>query len=331
MFPMTDQEVWERELRDFVPARVLDAHVHLWPPEAVPRELEVSPTDIGMESFRGYTLEQFRSSMARLLPGRAVEALAFGAVHRDLPREPLNRYVGEVQRRERTVRGLAVVAPHDSMDDVERWIEGYGLRGYKPYWSLVPGKAQDAVEIVDMLSPEQLQYANERGLIVMLHIPRRYRLAEPLNKEQIRLLASRYPNVRWIIAHIGRAYFMAALAGHIEQLCDLDNVWFDLAFVSHPSVIAYAIRVAGVGKVLFGSDLPVAELKGKSVDFNNQRLYVTEEPHAWSMSNPALGLKFTRFYYEQLRAMKAAAAELRLGEEELERIFFRNARELVGG
>jgi len=326
---MTDSEVWEQELKDFVPDRVFDAHVHLWPPEAVPEGLEVRPTDIGMSTFRSYTLEEFRAATRRLLPGRSVSALAFGAVHRELAREEMNRYLGEVQRAQPDISALATVSPQDSMQDVRRWIEQYGLLGYKPYWNFVEHKPQSEVEIADMLTPEQLDYANERGLIVMLHIPRKYRLAEPLNKQQIREVATRCPNVAWVIAHIGRAYFMAALEGHIEQVCRLDNVYFDLAFVGHGPVIAYAIRSAGVAKILFGTDMPVADIKGKNVDFNNQRLYVTEAPTAWSMSNPALGLTFTRFYYEELRAIKAAARELRLSDGALEQIFFRNAQELV--
>ena len=330
MFPTTDAEIWEQELNGFVPDRVFDTHVHMWRPEDVPDDIEVKPTDIGLETFRGYTMDDFKASMARLLPGRSVGALVFGMVHRSLPRENLNRYAADVQKSEPDISALAVVSPHDPMEDVERWISAYGLLGYKPYWNLVEHKEQGDVTIRDMLSPDQLDYANQRGLTVLLHIPRACRLADPLNKAQIREVAVEYPNVTWIIAHIGRAYFMAALEGHIEEVCDLDNVYFDLAFVGSAPVIAYAIRTAGVRKFVFGTDLPVADIKGKNVDFNNQRLYVTEEPRAWSMSNPGLGLEFTRFYYEELRAIKGAARQLRLSDAQIEDIFFRNAERLIG-
>ncbi len=331
MFPTTDAEVWREELKDFVPERIFDAHVHLWRPEDVPDGMEIAPTDLGMRSFHGYTVEDFRASMDRLLPGRSVGALAFGAVHKDLPRERINRYAAAVQDAGPDICCLATVSPSDPMESVERWIEGYGLLGYKPYLNFVEHKQQDAVEIRDMLTPEQLDYANERELIVTLHIPRKYRLAEPLNKEQIREVATSFPRITWIIAHIGRAYFMAALEGHIEEVCDLENVYFDLAFVGSAPVIAHTIRTVGVQKVLFGTDLPVADIKGKNVDFNNQRLYVTEEPKPWSMSNPDLDLTFTRFYYEELRAIKGAARELRLTDSQIEDIFCRNAERLIPG
>jgi predicted TIM-barrel fold metal-dependent hydrolase len=329
MFPTTDADVWEQELSSFVPEHVFDAHVHMWRPEDVPADIEIGPSDVGMETFRGYTMDDFKASSERLLPGRSVSALVFGMVHKDLPRENLNKYVAEVQRSEPAISALAVVSPSDPMEDVERWIGAYGLLGYKPYWNLVERKKQIDVTIRDMLSPDQLNYANQRGLSVLLHVPRPMRLADPLNKAQIRELAGEYPNVTWILAHIGRAYFMAALEGHIEEVCDLDNVYFDLAFVGSAPVIAYAIRAAGVRKIVFGTDLPVADVKGKNVDFNNQRLYVTEEPRAWSMSSPELGLEFTRFYYEELRAIKGAARQLRLSDAQIEDIFFRNAERLI--
>jgi glutamate-1-semialdehyde 2,1-aminomutase len=329
MFPTTDADIWEQELSSFVPERVFDTHVHIWRPEDVPDNIEITPTDIGLETFRGYTVGDFKASTERLLPGRSVSALVFGMVHKDLPRENLNKYVAEVQKSEPEISALAVVSPGDPMEDVERWIGAYGLLGYKPYWNLVEPRKQSDVTIRDMLSPDQLHYANQRGLTVLLHIPRALRLADPLNKAQIREVAGEYPNVTWILAHIGRAYFMAALEGHIEEVCDLENVYFDLAFVGSAPVIAYAIRAAGVRKFVFGTDLPVADIKGKNVDFNNQRLYVTEEPRAWSMSNPELGLEFTRFCYEELRAIKAAARQLRLSDAQIEDIFFRNAERLI--
>lgn len=329
MFPMTDDEIWEQELKDFVPDHIFDAHMHLWRAEHVPEQAEIKPTDIGMRAFNGYTLEDFKESMARLLPGKSVGGLALGMVHKDMPREPMNLYLRDVQKSEPDISSLAVVSPHDPMEDVERWIEGYGLLGYKPYWTYAKGKAQDEVTIRDMLSPDQLDYANSRGLMVMLHIPRKYRLADPANKTQIREMATEYPNVTWIIAHIGRAYFSAALEGNLEEVCNLDNVYFDLAFVGFADVIAYTIKAAGVKKVLFATDMPVADIKGKSVDFNNQRLYVTEEPTAWSMTGKHLGLTFTRFYYEELRAIKKAVHHLGLSDSQIEDIFFRNAETLI--
>jgi hypothetical protein len=73
----------------------------------------------------------------------------------------------------------------------------------------------------------------------------------------------------------------------------------------------------------------VSDLKGKNVEFNNQRLYVTEQPFSWSMCNRALGLKFTRFYYEELRALKRAARCLHLTDRQVEDIFYGNAERLI--
>ena len=47
---------------------------------------------------------------------------------------------------------------------------------------------------------------DELGAIVMLHIPRNGRLKDPVNLAQIMEIKQEFPNIRLIIAHIGRAY-----------------------------------------------------------------------------------------------------------------------------
>src|SRR5581483_9959331 len=109
----------------------------------------------------------------------------------------------------------------------------------------------------------------------MLHIPRRARLADPLNQRQIVELCTRYPRARIVLAHIGRAYYYKNVVGHLDALRDLPNLYYDLAMVNHWEVMEYAFQKLDQHKILYGSDIPIALAPGKSVEINDQYTYVT--------------------------------------------------------
>ena len=70
----------------------------------------------------------------------------------------------------------------------------------------------------DFFTPDQLKKMDELGAIVMLHIPRHGRLKDPVNIAQIIELKQCFPNIRLIIAHIGRAYVRGDVGDAFRQL-----------------------------------------------------------------------------------------------------------------
>jgi hypothetical protein len=174
-----------------------------------------------------------------------------------------------------------------------------------------------------------MEIINRLGLIVMLHIPRRLRLADPLNQTHLAELCARYPNARIVLAHIGRAYFLKCAIGQFERMKELPNLYYDLAMVQHWEVMEYTFETVGAGKVLYGTDIPIALAPGKSVEINHQYTYVTPEPWDLSISDDHGKIQFTSFLYEELRAFKRAAARIGLNRRDVESIFYDNGMTLL--
>ncbi|HRT30671.1 MAG TPA: amidohydrolase family protein, partial [Kiritimatiellia bacterium] len=162
---------------------------------------------------------------------------------------------------------------------------------------------------------------------ITLHIPREERLADPVNQRQMVEICRRYPNATIIFAHIGRAYYLSNVTGFLDGIAACGNAYIDTAMVNHEGVLEYAFRHFPRERILFGSDAPIAFLRGKSVEVNNQYAYLMGEDYAIGSAiyDAAHAVRFTFFYYEQLRGIRTAAERAGLSRQEIENLFFNTA------
>ena len=191
-------------------------------------------------------------------------------------------------------------------------------------------KSQADVTLEDMIPPAMREAADRGGLIVMTHIPRLGRLADPVNIEGLRRLCAECPNAKIILAHFGRSYFPEAV-GDGYSLADIDNLYPELSMVQDWEVIEGIFRSFDRSKILFGLDLPVAQEKGKCLGINGQRHFFTKRPHKWSahVEPGSYDVRCTLFAYEMVRAIRKAADRAGLTEAEVEDVFWNNAERLV--
>ncbi len=324
-----DRAVFEEEIAPWLPARVFDAHIHV-----LNRESFINPpTDPRScyNRFGGeYTFEQCDADLAALLPGRELGYLSFGTpgLHVDTQKAACYTASGT----DRVSRfGLSLISPYEPVADVERRIREYRLAGYKPYYNFVKGKAADQVTVFDMISAEQMELADRLGLVITFHIPRAGRLADPLNQRQMVELCRRYPGARIVYAHIGRAYFLNNVIGQLDGLRDCENAYLDTAMVNHAGVLEYTFKHFPRERILFGSDAPIAMLRGKSVEINNQYAYLMGEDYriGTAIYDADRAVEFTFFYYEQLRAIGQAAERAGLDAGEIDGIMGANALSLL--
>ena len=68
-----------------------------------------------------------------------------------------------------------------------------------------------------------------------------------------------------VLAHVGRAYYLRNIVGNLDSLRELPNLWYDIAMLNNWEVLEYLFRTVPAGKILYGSDLPVAVAPGKSL------------------------------------------------------------------
>jgi len=327
-----DRKVWREELDEFLPAKIFDAHVHLFDGSCVLPGKTFPPKNV-LSRFGGtFTRRQFLDWAAEWLPGRDLGACHFGFPSLNSDRAASAAYSGSISDGAHFF-GLALVAPGDDADTVRERVSANRLVGCKPYIDFVRGRPRSEITIRDMLSAEQMQLADELGLAIMLHIPRPGRLADPVNQAQMVELCRDYPNARIIFAHIGRAYYLRNVVGFLEGIAGCPNAWVDTAMVNHEGVLEYALRNFPRERILFGSDAPVACLRGKSVEINNQYAYLMGEDYAIGtvIYDSAHAVEFTSFYYEQLRAIRLAAERAGVSRQEVEGIMFGNAARLFTG
>ncbi|MGQ9622507.1 MAG: amidohydrolase family protein [Candidatus Caldatribacteriaceae bacterium] len=322
-----DLTIFNRELQDFLPERIFDAHVHLWKRNVLPPSFrnDLPSLPVVVEEFTHQELQAF---YALAFPGREVQFLIFGMPYPGVDLEENNHYVSACLDASRFF-GLALVSPETSVTYLEKLFQEKAFVGYKPYWTFVTHKEQNEVQILDMLTEEQLHYANRRGLCVVLHIPRKLRLADPLNVEQLLYLLHNYPRIQILLAHLGRSYCLWSIERFLDKLLAAKNLFFDITVVQNWEALEFLFRRVEPERVIFGSDLPISAVRGQMVCVNDQSLFITQEAYPWSVSNPSLGYRFTYMLYESIRAVKKACQRVGWSYREVEQIFYGNASRVI--
>ncbi len=322
----SDLAVYRTELKVFLPEKIFDAHIHLFDGSCLPQGYEFPSKDCCLKFGGQFTLENCLEYIRTMLPEQDFYLNSFGYPSPEFSLDASAQYTGSISDNKQYF-GMALVSPHDSIASVQNRITANRLIGYKPYLNFVDWKKKDEITIFDMLPAEQMEYANTNGLAVTLHIPRPARLADPVNQQQMVELCRRYPDAKIIFAHIGRAYYLQNVIGYLDGIAGCPNAYIDTAMVNHEGVLEYAFNKFPRERILFGSDAPIAMLRGKSVEINNQYAYLMGEDYQIGNAIYDAGhtVEFTLFYYEQLRAVKLAADRAKLSSAEVENIFFGNA------
>jgi len=323
-----DREIFEHEFQEFLPETLFDSHVHIWLEAFLPQMNQAVNPSLP-RVVKEWTVEELEAFYREVFPGKEVFFLLFGMPDKGVDLKANNDYVASFIDGEKRF-GLLLTSPIMPLDEIRRSVEEQKFCGYKPYWTLVPGKEQNEVTIFDMVREDQWVYANERGLVVVLHIPRKMRLRDPLNFEQLRSILAGFPKAKLVLAHGGRSYCLEHLEEHIvNSLRKFPNLFWDVSAIQNESVLEFLFRRIAPERIIFGSDMPIALARGRMVCVNAQNVFVTEEAFPWSFSNPALGYRFTFMLYESIRSVKRACQRVRWSSKEVERIFYSNAYTLV--
>jgi glutamate-1-semialdehyde 2,1-aminomutase len=153
-------------------------------------------------------------------------------------------------------------------------------------------------------------------------------LADAENQRLIREMCLKYPNARLILAHAARGFHAPNTVRGLHALRGLENVWFDLSAICEAEAIAAILREFGPRRLLWGSDFPVSELRGRAVTVGDGFVWLQWDTVNWDKVSPECRPMLVCL--ESLRALKRAADELGLNEEDLQDIFFDNAQRLLG-
>ncbi|MFA5645413.1 MAG: amidohydrolase family protein [Candidatus Ratteibacteria bacterium] len=320
-----NKKIFEEEFEEFLPSKILDFHVHISPVDALISN--VHPVNAGGHSLSSYTINELETDMLDLYPRRESFAVCFGWCSRELDLAKNNRYVATSCDKERFFP-VRMIMPEEDPEVVERDTVTQGFLGFKPYLTFVQ-KPKEEITVRDMIPDSFMEIANRQGLFVVLHIPRKQRLADLENRKQVLWICENYPSAKIILAHVGRAYFMKNIVGNLEPFIDIPNLYFDLAMVSNWEVLEYLFSRASLERILYATDIPISLAAGASIEVNHQYSYLTPVPWDLSICDSDPRLVYTSFAYEEIRAIKKAVQRIGLGRRFVEDLFYHNGNRLL--
>ena len=326
-----DLPLYDRELRGFLPERIYDIHTHIGlaehldpiTPERVAESwaLDVSPP---------IPTEELSAAQAMLFPGKSVRSLAFGMPIRECHLPEANAYVAKAVA-DNAADGLLLTDPAWSADALANLLDDGGFIGLKPYPDLYRDAPTGEAGIPQYFPEAHQEVADERGLIVTMHIPRKERLRDPRNQAELREVAARHPGIQLIVAHIGRAYTMSFAEPGLRALAECESLYYDFSANLNEDVIELTLRTVGPRRLLYGSDLPITLMRGVREHVGDRYINYTDGSYSWNKDRkpPEVEARYTFYLYEQLLAFKRAAERVGLSADDVADVMGGNARRLV--
>jgi len=337
-----DIEVYEKELRDFLPDTFIDCHAHIWLEEFHARGgLREGSQNWPRLVAKDNSIEDLNETNRLLFPGKKVISVVYGDPIITIDRKRNNEYVAQ-KAREHQFPALYLSHPKQSPEELEREVladpEFVGIKVYLQFApEYIPA---DEIRIYDFLPREHLAVADKHGWVVQLHIARPGRLADPVNYCQLLEIEQDFPNLQLIVAHLGRAYANEDVGNALEYLKDTKKTVWDFTANTNAWVMQKVLEYFGPDRFIYGTDFPIFRMRARRVVENGY--YINEVPvgqfpeaalrgdkHMRQIPYPEAD-RITFFIYEEMLACKRACETLGLGKEDVEKIFYSNSARIFG-
>lgn len=343
-------DLWQGELRDWLPETIFDAHVHLGPPVIV-SPIPSHRLKEALSTFSSLTWEQARSFYSQLFGGKTIAGLiAFGFPLREVDIGAANRYLAKAAAEDQRIHPFILADPHDIPGTIRQFHElhdetGVRFVGVKPYYDLLRIDKPNSVfhcRDIDFTPMPLLEFMNEQKLALMLHTSGRGG-GDSHVRDFVEMAAGRFPRIRVILAHMCRYT-------HPDQFEELfrspvlnyPNVFLEMSSAASASVYELTLSRRHLwDRLLFGSDIPFGLITGtEHWSETHGPVFLTRDDYTWS--DPELNRRFaaernrmTYNTYHTIHALKQAMDGLGMSASEEAKlkaaIFSGNAMRLLGG
>jgi hypothetical protein len=331
-----DRTCYETQIRDFLPEQIIDIHTHVWLNEFTAKNSDELRRAVSWPALvaKDNSIDDLIETYRLMLPGKQVTPLIFSNLQSRHERiDDANDYIVKSAKKH-NYPSLLFAMPWWSESELEKKLLSGNFLGVKVYLTLSdPAIPFEKIQIFDFLPHHQLSVLNRRRGIVILHIPRPGRLKDPANIQQMIEIENRYPEIKLVIAHVGRAYCPEGVGNAFEILSKTKSMRFDISANTSVENFEKLILAVGPKRILFGSDLPIARMRmrricenGKYVNLVPSGLYgdVSSDPNMREVDE-----HLTFFLYEEIKAFLKAARQVGLSANDIKDVFYTNALEMI--
>ena len=338
--------MWKKELADFMPDRFFDTHEHI-SPESMVGQMDEERKRSALTTYIGMEWEELLQLYADMYPGKDPRyVVGFGFVIHELDVRKANSYVLHKAKNDPRLLPMLLATPRDpnalhiGYEEAQKL--GVKVYGIKPYFDFAdkPGHftARD-VELEDFVTTDMLEFCNRHSMVLILHTCD-IGMGSPALREKIQNILDTYPNLKLILAHMGRFYvkeefFDFLNSGFLEKNKD-KPFWFDVSSVTEEEVFMRALaREDMIPRLLFAADHPFGLIPGIEMYSESMGgIFLTRDEYPWSDGKMLEQFEeerkqLTYNNYHCLKALKDALHANISDPEKLhnakEDIFYRNA------
>ncbi|MFH0879452.1 MAG: amidohydrolase family protein [Lentisphaerota bacterium] len=331
-YKVVDLPFYREWVAPVLPPRILDFHTHAWTREQWKEQPWRTGTTGGkyMVVEQDYTPEQLLADERRLFPDRDVNVVLFGHATPAVDIKQTNACVADAGLRHSNVFPL-IVAGKGLMpiEQLKASLLDGGFFGYKVLLCWI-GDNYGSVQVDDMLGPDEMALAEEMRLVVLLHLPSAGRLADKNIQAGVRRWACEYPHANIVLAHCGRCYHPDDMSASVSSIADLKNVYLDTSMVMDPLTLQIVFDHMPSSRVLFGTDLPIAIMRGRRVYVMDHWVDIVLKGYPESRFRVASDdIHATFMAWEIVVAIRHAAENVGLGNEQTRAIFRDNGMRIL--
>jgi uncharacterized protein len=244
---------------------IVDFHTHIFPPEVIARRERLLAEDSFFEELYGHprarmaTAEDLLASMESDGVDLSV-TFPFGWRDQGLTAE-CNSYIIQAMRdHPGRIVGLAGAQPLAGARAVAE-VERCARAGMPGIGELMPHGQGYRLSDTRLLAP-LMEATQALGLFVLTHTSEPVGHAYPgkgdVTPAELHAFVAAFPALRIVAAHWGGGYPFYELMPEVRAAAT--NVWYDSAasiYLYRPQIFAEVARIAGAGRILWGSDFPL--------------------------------------------------------------------------
>ena len=251
-----------KEIQQSLPDKVFDFHSHIYRVD----DMNVDPSHFVLKGPSVASVEEWRKHIGRQVGEERLHGgLFMPNVSPECDITKSNEFVFEQLKSNPGSRGLILVTPNSAKDMVEEWLGKSGIVGFKPYY-MFSTETPVFESSIEGYAPDWMwRMADERGLIMTIHLVRKGALSDPDNQAYLRQQCTKYPHAKIVLAHCGRGFHAPNTLKGLKGISGLKNIWFDTAALCESDSIVAVVNAFGVKKLLWGTDFPISEIRGKAI------------------------------------------------------------------